>query len=167
MKIEHADWIKVYPTMLQDFLDNLQQEHDFTTHYGKPHWDLYFFIQALVVRLRADCVGRKVGCVLTLERHIIATGYNGTPAGTINCTHAEGQGCDRCNDPERESGKGYDLCRCVHAEANAILYCAKKGIVVEGSIMYTTLAPCLSCQMQLETAGVEKVIYLEKFEVAA
>lgn len=32
--------------------------------------------------------------------------------------------------------------------------------------MYTTLAPCLSCQIQLETAGIAKVIYLEEFEVA-
>ena len=74
---------------------------------------------ARAVSTRSNCMRRSVGALVVVEKAIIATGYNGTPEGLANCLDG---GCLRCAD--RESfvpGTGYDLCICVHAEANALL----------------------------------------------
>ena len=79
-------------------------------------WDEYYMNIAIAVRARANCIGNRVGALLVQNRHIISTGYNGTPHGTTNCTDG---GCHRCvHRDEYESGKDYDLCICVHAEQN-------------------------------------------------
>ncbi len=78
---------------------------------------------ALAVRERADCLGQKVGAIIVLSHRIVATGYNGTPAGMRNCSDG---GCIRCANRDKKyvSGSAYDLCICVHAEQNAILAAA-------------------------------------------
>jgi dCMP deaminase len=118
----------------------------------KPDWDTYFMTIALAVRARADCTGNRVGAILVQERFIVATGYNGTPSGAPNCSEG---GCERCAHPERfPSGQGYDLCTCVHAEANALLMAARVGIRTQGSTIYTTMRPCFGCSVSLAQAGV-------------
>jgi len=124
----------------------------------KPDWPTYFMSIALAVRARADCTGNRVGAILVKDRFIIATGYNGTPAGAPNCSDG---GCERCAHPERyPSGQGYDLCICVHAEANALLMAARVGISTNGSTLYSTMRPCFGCSKELLQAGVRNVVYL-------
>ncbi len=119
----------------------------------------YYMGIALAVRRRANCLGSHVGAVLVLEDRIISTGYNGTPAGMVNCDQG---GCDRCANRERyQSGQGYDLCICVHAEQNALLTAARFGIAVQGSTCYTTIRPCFGCTKELLQAGVSEVRYLK------
>ena len=48
-------------------------------------WQQYFLKLAKYVATRSNCCRRKVGAVIVKDNHIIATGYNGTPAGTTNC----------------------------------------------------------------------------------
>lgn len=127
----------------------------------KPGWDSYFMSIALAVRARADCTGNRVGAILVQDRFIIATGYNGTPSGAPNCSAG---GCERCAHPERfPSGQGYDLCTCVHAEANALLMAARVGIRTQGSTLYTTMRPCFQCSVSLAQAGVLRVVYLHEW----
>ena len=62
--------------------------------FERPSWDEYFMAIARVVASRSNCVKRKVAAVITLDRRIISTGYNGTPRGVRNCNEG---GCPRCN----------------------------------------------------------------------
>jgi dCMP deaminase len=122
-------------------------------------FDKYFMNIALAVRSRANCLGRKVGAALVVKNRIVSTGYNGVPQGMKNC---EDGGCDRCVN--RESGKGYDNCICVHAEDNALLTAARFGIAVEGGTIYSTLRPCFTCMKALHQAGIRAVYYLEEWQ---
>jgi len=125
-----------------------------------PHH--YFMGIALAVRARANCRGNKVGAVLALEGRVISTGYNGTPDNMTNC---EDGGCDRCGDREKYgSGKGYDLCICVHAEQNALLSAARFGIAVQGAVLYTTMRPCFGCTKELLQAKIDAVWYLHDWQ---
>jgi dCMP deaminase len=129
----------------------------------RPCFTDYFMNIALSVRERANCRGRRVGAVLTLNDRIIATGYNGTPAGIKNCTEG---GCYRCDNRDKtfKSGTAYDICICVHAEQNALLSAARFGIAVEGATLYTTHQPCFGCAKELLQAKVAKVYYIEDWD---
>ena len=83
----------------------------------RPSWDAYFMELATVVASRSNCSRRHVGAVVVRNRHILATGYNGTPYGVKNCFEG---GCPRCSG-ETKSGAKLDECLCVHAEQNAII----------------------------------------------
>ena len=97
------------------------------------------------------------------EERVISTGYNGVPAGVINCLKG---GCLRCKNPggRYPSCTGYDLCICVHAEQNALLSAARFGIAVAGSTMYTTMEPCFGCLKELHQAAVKRIVYLHLWE---
>jgi len=124
----------------------------------RPERAEYYMGIAMAVRKRANCLGSRVGAILVLDDRIIATGYNGTPAGFINCDMG---GCDRCADRLRyQPGQAYDLCICVHAEQNALLSAARFGIAVAGATCYTTTRPCLGCTKELLQAMVREVRYL-------
>lgn len=124
----------------------------------RPTLDQYFLGIALAARERACCTGNRVGAILVRDKHIIATGYNGVPAGMTNCDEG---GCLRCAEPGRfESGSGLDLCVCIHAEQNAILMAAKFGISVKDSVCYSTMRPCFGCSKELIQVGVQAVHYI-------
>lgn len=128
------------------------------TDRARPETHAYFMGIALAVRRRADCTGNRVGAVIVKDRHIVSTGYNGTPSNMPNCSEG---GCHRCAHREQyPSGTGYDLCICVHAEQNALLAAARFGIAVEGSTLYTTMRPCFGCTKELLQARVDAVYFL-------
>ena len=108
----------------------------------KP-WDQYFLEIASLVAERATCPRRHVGCVLVREKHLIATGYNGSVQGQPHCTEV---GClvDATGSCRRT----------IHAEKNALLQAAAQGIAVAGSTAYITDTPCRDCAMALVQAGV-------------
>lgn len=113
---------------------------------------------AMAVRARANCLGNRVGAVLAVEDRVVSTGYNGTPEDMKNCDEG---GCDRCANREKYgSGKGYDVCICVHAEQNALVSAARFGISVAGGVLYTTMRPCFGCTKELIQAKVRAVYYL-------
>ena len=118
--------------------------------------DDYYMAVAKTVAQRSTCATRQVGAVLVRGDRIIATGYNGTPAGMANCTE---WGCSRCTSGKYASGQGYDKCICVHAEANAVLSAARFGAAVEGAVLYSTDQPCFGCSKDLIQAGVARVLW--------
>lgn len=101
----------------------------------RPAKDEYYMHMAATAGMRADCNGRRVGAVLVLGDRVVATGYNGVPSGMLNCTNG---GCERCKPEKRTASSGYDLCICVHAEANALMTAARFGIGIEGCTLYST-----------------------------
>jgi len=127
--------------------------------FERPDWDEYFMDIARVVAARSNCVKRKVAAVVTVDRRIIATGYNGTPRGVTNCNEG---GCPRCNS-FAEAGTALGECLCSHAEENAITQSAYHGVSVRGGTIYTTLCPCLMCTKMIINAGIVEVVYSAEF----
>lgn len=98
-------------------------------------WDEYFAAQALLIANRATCKRAKVGAVLVKDNKVIATGYNGSVSGT-----------EHCLDQECLMIDGH-CARTLHAEVNAILQGAERGIP-KGFTAYVTHFPCLNCSKQ-------------------
>jgi dCMP deaminase len=96
-----------------------------------------------------------VGSILVKDKRILATGYNGAPAGLKHCAEV---GCIRQNT-SIPSGERHELCRGLHAEQNAIIQAAYHGISIAGSTLYCTNKPCVICSKMLINAGIEKVVY--------
>lgn len=113
---------------------------------------------AEMVAKRSTCLRRHVGAVLVKDKRILATGYNGAPAGLKHC---EEVGCIRQN-ASIPSGERHELCRGLHAEQNAIIQAAYHGISIAGSTLYCTNKPCVICSKMLINAGIVKIFY-EKF----
>ncbi len=119
----------------------------------RPTWEEFFTQIAEIVALRSNCERRHFGAVIVDEDHKIqATGYNGTPAGTTNCSEG---GCPRCNG-DTPPGSGYDQCFCVHAEENALLYSDGS---LEGCTIYVTGRPCILCLRHIITKKIWRVVY--------
>lgn len=114
---------------------------------------------ARAVATRSNCLRRRVGALIVVEKAIIATGYNGTPIGVQNC--AEG-GCPRCAS-DAPPGTGYDTCVCVHAEQNAIALAARHGNATSGGRLYTTLRPCFGCAKEAVQAGIRELVFAEPY----
>ncbi|MFN2568363.1 MAG: cytidine/deoxycytidylate deaminase family protein [Candidatus Dormibacteria bacterium] len=131
---------------------------------GRPSKDLYFLLIAAAVRTRADCVGRRVGAVITREGRVVSTGYNGTPFGMPNCSEG---GCLRCagrGAAGAPRGGAYDVCICVHAEQNALLTAARFGQQTLGALMTTTVQPCFGCLKEMLQGGIRDVHYLHPWD---
>ncbi|MCR4892020.1 MAG: cytidine/deoxycytidylate deaminase family protein [Lachnospiraceae bacterium] len=105
---------------------------------------------------RSTCLSRQVGAVIIRDKQIIATGYNGAPAGAIHCSDI-----GYCERRKRgfPSGQGLELCRAGHAEANAIDQCARRGTSCFGATLYVTTQPCVFCCIHIIQAGIKKVIF--------
>ena len=126
--------------MLEEKVDNTRMS-----------WDDYFMYQALLLSQRATCERLKVGAVLVRENRMIAGGYNGSVAGDDHCID---EGC---------FVQGGHCVRTIHAEANALLQCAKFGVTTENTTVYVTHFPCLQCTKQLLQAGVKEICYLNNY----
>ena len=121
----------------------------------RPDWDTYFMRITKWVATRSSCLRRSVGAVLVKDKRILATGYNGAPAGMAHCEEA---GClrDQLHIP---SGERHELCRGLHAEQNAIIQAARQGTEIKDSTLYCTTAPCSLCAKMLINAGVTRIVY--------
>ena len=118
----------------------------------RPAFDQIFMNLALDLAKRSHCVKAQVGAVLTKDTRIISIGYNGPPAGTHNCDEEfPVDGCPR-------DTKG-SCSLALHAEENAILYAAKNGSQLEGTTLYCTLSPCISCARLIFQSGIKKVYF--------
>ncbi|NQU45216.1 AAA family ATPase [bacterium] len=125
----------------------------------RPTWDEYFMNIAAVTATRGNCIKRHIGAIITVNKQIVSTGYNGTPKGITNCNEG---GCPRCLS-FADSGTKLDECLCVHAEENAIVQAACNGISIQGGTLYTTFCPCSYCAKSIINAGLVEVVYLEPY----
>ncbi len=102
---------------------------------------------AKTIAKRSTCTRKQVGCVLVIDGRIVATGYNGVLPGI----------------PDENGIDANGNSRTVHAEANAIAFCARKGISTENCILYCTLQPCEKCAELIIQAGIDEVYYLDEY----
>lgn len=92
----------------------------------------YYLGIAKAVAARGTCLRKKFGCVIVKNDEIISTGYVGAPRGRVNCCEL-GYCTKKKNFPDIRHG-GYDACRSVHAEQNAIISASRKDMM--GSDLY-------------------------------
>lgn len=90
----------------------------------------------------------QVGCVITLKKRIISTGYNGTFPGRSNV-------CENENN--------ITLDEVIHAEANAILFALKHFNDLSECTLYVNLSPCIHCAKLILLSGIRRVIFKEKY----
>ncbi len=121
----------------------------------RPSNDEYFMSMAYLVSSRSTCIRRKVGAIIVKDKHILSTGYNGSPKGTRHC---EELGCIR-EQLKIPSGTRHELCRGVHAEQNAVAQAAYFGVSVNGGIVYCTTFPCSMCAKILINSGITEIVY--------
>jgi len=115
--------------------------------------DEYFMQMARLASTRSTCVSRKVGAVAVIDKHLIATGYNGVSRGIEHPTI-----CLR-KEQNIPQGKETFLCGCVHAEMSVVTQAAYHGTSLKGATVYSTHQPCHLCAMLLINTGVARVVY--------
>lgn len=125
----------------------------------RPSWDEYFMDIARLVSSRSTCMRRQVGAVMVKSKHVLATGYNGTPSGITHCSET---GCLR-DQLKVPSGERHELCRGLHAEQNAIIQAARHGIDINGATLYCTHSPCIICSKMLINAGIKQIVYIHGY----
>ena len=125
----------------------------------------YYLDIAETVLERATCLRRVYGAIIVKNDEIISTGYNGAPRGRANCVDMGYCSREAMNVPR---GERYELCRSVHAEANAIISASRRDMV--GGTIYLVgrnaatgeLLPdatsCLMCRRMVINAGLERVV---------
>lgn len=125
----------------------------------------YYLDIAQTVAERCTCIRRNFGAIIVKNDEIISTGYVGAPRGRKNCTDLGYCTREKLNIPR---GERYELCRSVHAEANAIISASRNEMI--GSTLYMVcldygtkeLVPgtnsCSMCKRQIINAGIDTVI---------
>ena len=125
----------------------------------------YYLDIADAVLERSTCLRRKYGAIIVRNDEIISTGYNGAPRGRRNCSDIGTCTRETLRIP---SGERYELCRSVHAEANAIISASRQDMI--GASLYLVgkdaasgdLVPdansCAMCKRLIINAGISTVI---------
>lgn len=124
----------------------------------------YYLDMAEVALERSTCLRRKWGAVIVKNDEIISTGYNGAPRGRKNCDELQYCVREKLNIPR---GERYELCRSVHAEANAIISSSRSNLLGATLFMVGKEATtgkyvensnsCAMCKRMLINAGIKDV----------
>ncbi len=121
--------------------------------------DEYFLKISLVVAERSTCRRHHVGAVAVKNKHILATGYNGAPAGLRDCLEL---GCLR-DEKNISSGTHHEICRAIHAEQNVIIQSSLNGVSIEGATIYCTHTPCIICAKMLINSKIKRFVSFNKY----
>ncbi len=125
----------------------------------RPDSDAYFLKIASVVAERSTCRRHHVGAVAVGNKHILATGYNGAPAGFKDCLEL---GCLR-DERGIPSGERQEICRGIHAEQNVIIQASLHGVSLEESTIYATHTPCVLCAKMLVNAKIGRYVSFGRY----
>ena len=125
----------------------------------------YYLDIAETVLERATCLRRVYGAIIVKNDEIISTGYNGAPRGRKNCVDLGF--CTR-EELQVPRGERYELCRSVHAEANAIISAQRRdmvgatiylvGRVVQQLAAARVATSCPMCRRMIINAGIDEVV---------
>lgn len=131
----------------------------------------YYLDIAQTVAERSTCLRRHYGAIIVSNDEIVSSGYNGAPRGRQNCVDM--------NSCIREKlgiarGERYELCRAVHAEANAIISASRSSML--GATLYLAgtdgktgelldnSCSCAMCKRLVINAGIKEVIVRNSHE---
>ena len=125
----------------------------------------YYLDIAQTVSERCTCLRKHYGAIIVKNDNIVSTGYNGAPRGRANCSDLGVCYREKMNIPR---GERYELCRAVHAEANAIIAASREQML--GATLYMSCidaktgelvkgtTSCMMCKRQILNAGISTVI---------
>ena len=125
----------------------------------------YYLDIAQTVLERSTCLRRCYGAIIVQNDEIVATGYNGAPRGRKNCSDLGYCMREKLQIPR---GERYELCRSVHAEANAIISASRRECI--GATIYLVgedaatgkilgdATSCSMCRRMIINAGIERVV---------
>lgn len=125
----------------------------------------YYLDIAEAVIERGTCLRRNYGAIIVKNDEIISTGYVGAPRGRKNCCDLGYCTREKLNIPR---GERYELCRSVHAEANAIISASRNDMI--GATLYLVCkdfktgklvdnsSSCSMCKRMIINAGISTVI---------
>ena len=111
-------------------------------------WDEYFSKIVVATSERSPCERLHVGCLLVKDNRIVSQGYNGFLPG---CPH---ESIVRDNHEQAT----------LHAEQNALMDCAKRGVSCDGCTAYITHYPCIICTRLLLAGGIKKIKYVNDYK---
>ena len=113
----------------------------------RPSWNEYFKQIVNITATRSPCERLNVGCLLVKDNRIVSQGYNGFLAGCPHKSHI-------VNNHEIAT---------IHAEQNALLDCAKRGVSCDNCNAYITHYPCINCTKFLLAGGIKKIYYINDY----
>ncbi|MBT4175180.1 cytidine deaminase [archaeon] len=126
--------------------------------------DEFYLNIAREVAQKSTCIRRKFGTIIVNDNKIISTGWASTPSGIPHCIDIGFCERENLNIP---SGEKYELCKSVHAEANAIIFAPREQMIGSTLYMYgentknKTVAlskPCVFCKRMIINAGISRII---------
>lgn len=131
----------------------------------------YYLDIAEVVAERGTCLRRHFGAIIVNNDQIISTGYVGAPRGRQNCSDLGYCAREKLNVPR---GERYELCRSVHAEANAIIHASRTDMIdatlylvgkeaATGEYVQNANS-CAMCKRMIINAGIATVVIRESKE---
>ena len=113
-----------------------------------PTWDEYFKRLVEMTSTRSKCKRLQVGCILVRDNRIISQGYNGHLPGLKHESIVR-------NNHEQAT---------LHAEQNALVDCAKRGVSCDKCTAYVTHYPCIICCRLLLASGIKEIKYLNDYK---
>ena len=114
----------------------------------RPSWNKYFKKIVKCTAKRSSCTRLNVGCILVRNKRIISQGYNGY--------------LKKC--PHEEIIVNNHNIGTIHAEQNAILDCAERGVSCKNAKAYITHYPCYNCMKFLCSVGIKKIYYIDDYK---
>lgn len=114
----------------------------------KKNYDQVLMKLAHLWAEESHCKRLKVGVIIARDGRSIMSGYNGTPKGSDN----------QCETAENVTKQNV-----VHAEINALLFCAKHGLRTNNATLYVTHATCKACAASIFHAGITRVVYNQDY----
>lgn len=137
--------------------------------FERPSKDERYMAIAKEVARGSTCLRAVVGAIIVKDDVVVSMGYVGSARGEENCCDTGICERSRLNIP---AGQNYELCRSVHAEANAVINAARTGGNVLGGKMYLYIerldgqkkfhkGMCVMCIRILKNAGIKTVLYKE------
>ncbi len=125
----------------------------------------YYLDMAEVASERCTCLRKHWGAVIVKNDEIISTGYNGAPRGRKNCQDLKYCIREKLNIPR---GERYELCRSVHAEANAIISASRRDLIdstlylagknASDNTYVVNARPCSMCKRMIINAGIKEIV---------
>lgn len=128
----------------------------------RKHWNYYFLDIAEQVATRSTCDRKHVGCVIVIDRRVVATGYNGSIKGEPHCDEV---GHDLQDVIQPDGTRAPNCVRTVHAEANAVAQAARFGVRLDGGTAYVNTYPCWPCFRLMVNAGIKAVIFRDGYRI--
>lgn len=125
-----------------ELVSNLEKEND------RLNWDEYFLSICFLIASRSACHRLHVGSVIVKSNRILSAGYNGFLPGAPHIS--------RIRDNHEMST--------VHSEINAITDCAKRGVCLEGSLIYISHYPCINCFKSICASSIKTIIYYSDYK---